>query len=121
VDSNLVSERISDVITSSGFSYSEISKMTGIPKSALQRYATGATEKIPPDRIRIIALKLRVSIGYLLGFTDDKNMERTIYMDHFSKTANLKEVVKRLDEDDIQKVTEYAEFILSQKAKRKDD
>ena len=49
------SERILQAIQNAELSYSELSKLTGIPKSALQRYATGETEKIPIDRIEAIS------------------------------------------------------------------
>lgn len=49
-------------------SYGELSAMTGIPKSALQRYATGETEKIPLPRIEQIANALDISAAYLLGW-----------------------------------------------------
>lgn len=48
-------ERINQAISRKGFSYPELSKMTGISKSSLQRYATGATKKIPIDVIDAIA------------------------------------------------------------------
>ena len=44
--------------------------MTGIPKSALQRYATGETEKIPINRLQIIAKALNVSAEYLMGWDE---------------------------------------------------
>ena len=53
-----------------GISYGELSAMTGIPKSALQRYATGATEKIPLSRVERIAKALGLSAGWLLGWED---------------------------------------------------
>ena len=55
----------------SGLSYGELSALTGISKSALQRYATGETGKIPPDRIEAIARAAGVSAAYLLGWADD--------------------------------------------------
>ena len=42
-----LSNRILNLILSKELSYAELSQLTGIPKSALQRYATGETEKIP--------------------------------------------------------------------------
>ena len=48
-------------------SYGLLSKMTGIPKATLQRYATGVTDKIPYDRLFLIARALGTSVGYLTG------------------------------------------------------
>ena len=62
------SERILKAIKDKNISYSELSKATGIPKSALQRYATGETEKIPIDRIESIAQAVNVSAQYIMGW-----------------------------------------------------
>lgn len=63
-----MAERIKSAIQTAGLSYGELSKLTGIPKAALQRYATGETSKVPIDRIEGIALHTGVSAGYLLGW-----------------------------------------------------
>lgn len=39
-------------IQSSGLTYKQLEEQTGVPKSAIQRYASGTTEKIPVDRLR---------------------------------------------------------------------
>lgn len=62
---NEISIRLSAAIEASGYSYGELSKLTGIPKSAIQRYATGTTEKIPVERLRALASALGVSLSAL--------------------------------------------------------
>ena len=62
-----LSNRILNLIEQQDFSYGELSGITGIPKSALQRYATGETEKIPFDRLELIAKALGTSAACLLG------------------------------------------------------
>lgn len=56
------------LIEASGLSYGELSNITGIPKSAIQRYATGETEKIPIDRIESLAHALSIPPEYLMGW-----------------------------------------------------
>lgn len=75
---SVISDRLLALINEKGMSYGELSKLTGIPKSALQRYATGETEKIPIERIKSIAKALNVSAGYILGWLDDKTSIFTI-------------------------------------------
>ena len=65
------SDRILAAVKKADLSYSELSKRTNIPKSALQRYATGETEKIPIDRIESIAQAVGVSTQYLMGWEDN--------------------------------------------------
>lgn len=67
------SKRIKQAIDDSRLSYGELSKITGIPKSALQRYATGETEKIPLDRLELIAQATRVDTAYLLGWAENSS------------------------------------------------
>ena len=62
-----LSNRILNLILSKELSYAELSQRTGIPKSALQRYATGETEKIPADRLELIAKALGTTAADLLG------------------------------------------------------
>ena len=59
-------KRIYEAIERSGYSYPELSKITGISKSSLQRYATGETVKIPIDSIEAIAKATNTSAKYLM-------------------------------------------------------
>ena len=63
-------ERIAQAIDNSQLSYRELSKLTGIPSSTLQRYASGQTEKIPIDKIEAIAKATKVSPTFLMGWED---------------------------------------------------
>lgn len=65
---NEVAERIRRILEEKNISYGELSKRTGISKSALQRYATGSTEKIPMDRLIKISLALDMSPLTLADF-----------------------------------------------------
>ena len=64
---SVLSDRLLKAITDSGYSYGELSKLTGIPKSAIQRYATGGTEKPPSDRMAQLARVTGASAAYLMG------------------------------------------------------
>ena len=66
------SERIQALVDNSGMSYQELEKFTGIKKSSLQRYASGATTKIPLDVIEKLSIAFNVSQKYLMGW-DEKN------------------------------------------------
>lgn len=66
-----ISQRLYKLISDNNISYGELSKLTGIPKSALQRYATGETEKIPISRIEIMAKALHTSAAFIMGWSDN--------------------------------------------------
>ena len=57
------SEKLYALIQSRGLSYGALAELTGIPKSAVQRYATGETAKIPLERIEALAKGARVLSG----------------------------------------------------------
>ena len=66
------SERIKALVEASGKSYQELEKLTGIKKSSLQRYASGATTKIPLDVIEKLSVAFNVSQEYLMGWEEQK-------------------------------------------------
>lgn len=65
------SERIKQLIEQSGRSYQELERITGVKKSSLQRYASGATTKIPLDVIEKLSATFGVSQEYLMGWIDE--------------------------------------------------
>lgn len=73
-----ISNRILSLIHEKNISYGELSNMTGIPKSALQRYATGQTEKIPIDRLDCIAKALGTTFAILMGWEAPLTSEQQI-------------------------------------------
>lgn len=66
-------ERISQAIKSKGLSYAELEKLTGVSKSALQRYASGETKKIPIDVVEQIAAATGVSARCLMGWEEPES------------------------------------------------
>lgn len=66
------SERIKSLVDSSGLSYQELEKLTGIKKSSLQRYASGVTAKIPLDVIEKLSSAFNVSQEYLMGWDEQE-------------------------------------------------
>lgn len=71
---NEKARRIKDLILQSGKTYQELEKVTGVKKSTLQRYATGATTKIPMDVIEKLETAFNVPRGYIMGW-DEKPAE----------------------------------------------
>ena len=69
------SKRIKLLIEQSKQSYVELEKTTGIKKSSLQRYASGATAKIPLDVIEKLSKAFNVSQEYLMGWTEETKVK----------------------------------------------
>lgn len=68
-------DRISKAIRDKGISFAELEHITGVSKSALQRYAAGETKKIPIDVIEKVAAATGVSARYLMGWEDADEQE----------------------------------------------
>ena len=66
------SERIKALVEQSGLSYQELEKLTGVKKSSLQRYASGATTKIPLDVIEKLSKAFHVPQEYLMGWDEEE-------------------------------------------------
>lgn len=94
-----LSNRILRLIEDKGLSYGELAEMTNIPKSALQRYATGETEKIPLPRIEILANALGVSSAYLIGWDTAGEQE--------TNNERQPSVSEELSEDEITLIQAY--------------
>jgi repressor LexA len=71
----LIIARLKECIVNSGYSYYELSKMTGIAKSNIQRYATGEVKKIPVDAVQLIARAVGISDAYIMGWSDVKSIK----------------------------------------------
>ncbi len=69
---SVLSERLKRAIKSSGLSQRDLEIKTGIPHSAIQRYASGSTDRVPIGRIEKMAGALGVTAEYLLGWDEEK-------------------------------------------------
>ena len=110
-----LSERLSYEVDKSGYSARELATITGIPKSAMQRYISGSTDKIPLSRLQKIADALHISSAYLACWTDDPNF--TLDEEKESppvETDELKVLIDSLSEEKKKQLEQYAKFLLSQ-------
>lgn len=95
-----MSDKILCLIKKSGISYGDLSTATKIPKSALQRYATGETEKIPLDRVAKIAAALNSTPAYLMGWVENepvKNDELDLENEKLFKNLSSEKKQQALD------------------------
>lgn len=65
-----VSERIREQMKLQDLSYGELAAATGLAKSAIHRYATGMTDKIPTEALEKLAAALGVTPTYLTGWEE---------------------------------------------------
>lgn len=83
-----IAKRLLETIQKRQMTYGDLATKTGIAKSAIQRYATGETKKIPLPRLEALADALGVSAAYLMGWDEPSPASRPL-------PAGLLPVVKR--------------------------
>lgn len=80
---NNISLKIKKAINDSGFTLMELQQKTGISKSAIQRYASGDTDKIPIDALKKIAKVTDVPASYLMGWDEKEHQDFENHEDAF--------------------------------------
>ena len=90
------SERIKLLIEQSGKSYQDLEKITGIKKSSLQRYASGATAKIPLTVIEKLSSAFNVSKEYLMGWDNLPKLNLQLFTENSPEEPKLTEGEKML-------------------------
>ena len=106
------SERIKSLIEESGKSYQELEKITGIKKSSLQRYASGATTKIPLDVIEKLSKAFNVSQEYLMGWNDETKENSPAEPELTEREQALLDFFRRIPEDHQQLVFQIIQAAL---------
>ena len=66
-----VSDRIRTRMLTLQLSYGELAAATGLTKSAVHRYATGMTDKVPTEALEKLAQALCVTPAYLTGWEEE--------------------------------------------------
>ena len=111
-----------------GLSYQELSDLTGINKSTLQRYEPGFIKKVPINQVQIIAKALNVTPGYLMGWENNKENQTYYLNPEAAKMAQeiydnpqykvLFDATKKLKPESIKEVMKFIDY---QKAKEEGD
>ena len=103
-----------------GLSYQELSDLTGINKSTLQRYETGFIKKVPINQVQIIAKALNVTPGYLMGWENNKENQTYYLNPEAAKMAQeiydnpqykvLFDATKKLKPESIKEVMKFIDY-----------
>lgn len=116
-DIELIVKRIRDRRIELGLSYQDIADATGISKSTIQRYETGAIRKVPINQIEELAKALHVTPSYLMGW-DDKpayytDMETAALAQFLHDNPEYKvmfDSTRDLDPKSIKEIMEFIKF-----------
>lgn len=75
---NEIVNRIKNRRIELGMSYQDLADKTGMSKSTLQRYETGAIKNIPLDKLEDLAAALQMDPAFLMGLP---SAEKNYYLD----------------------------------------
>lgn len=64
-------DRLTNLLAANKMSYQDLADITHINKATLHRYFTGATKKVPIERLWPIAFALNTTPQFLMGDTDN--------------------------------------------------
>lgn len=98
-----VSERIRTQMKLRNLSYGELAAATGLTKSAIHRYATGETDKIPTAALEKLATSLGVTPAYLTGWEDRPGTLAA----HFEG--------EEFSEDELKEIEDFVRFVKSRR------
>ena len=98
-----VSDRIRTLMEQRGLSYSELANAAGLAKSAVHRYATGLTDKVPTEALEKLAHALGVTPAYLTGWDEQP---RTLAA-HFEG--------EEFSDEELREIADFVRFVKSKR------
>ena len=96
-------ERLTAAIKNSGLSYRDLEKMTGVPRSTIGNYATGARTKVDFVSIKKLASALDVTPEYLYGLDE---LETRKGLEASPKWKAILAILETMPEDQVDRFLE---------------
>ena len=116
-DIELIIKRIKERRLALGMSYQDIADATGLSKSTIQRYETGAIRKVPINQIEDLARALHVTPAYLMGWEDSpgyySDLETVVLAEELKKRPHFRvmfDSTKDLDPESIKKIVDFIKY-----------
>lgn len=116
---NVDVDRIKNLAKSQGITMTFLAQSIGKYRSFLSAVRLG-TDRIDDDELLVIADKLHTTTDYLTGQTDDPEIPGAEKASPISmEKAALICLVRSLPDDDVRKISEYVDFIISRRDREK--
>ena len=116
------SKRIKETISKHHYTFEELEKTTGIPRSTLQRYVSGTTDKIPVTFYESVATATNTPVDYLLCIDliiKDKNIAPGAFAESDVEMISIKatekqwnSILNKLTQENRDRLQEQAELLL---------
>ena len=104
-----MSEIIRNERKKAGLTQEELAEKLGIQKSAVAKYESGRVENVKRSSIQKMSEIFGCDPAYLMGFRDNSS---TYNSEHDRMTAYAENLLHRLDDSDLIRVTERMETLL---------
>lgn len=116
---NVDVDRIKNLAKSQGITMTFLAQSIGKYRNFLSAVRLGA-DRIHDDELLVIADRLHTTTDYLTGQTDDPEIPGTEKGSPISmEKAALINLVRSLPDDDVRKISEYVDFIISHRNRKK--
>lgn len=109
-------ERIKELRTKKGVTQEELGKVIGVTKATIMKYEKGMVENLKRSSIEKLANYLDVTPSYLMCL---ENVEQKEKMNDFRFASHNGINIDGLDENDIEEITRFVEFIRNKKKNEK--
>ncbi|MFR0018625.1 MAG: helix-turn-helix domain-containing protein [Paraclostridium sp.] len=112
-------ERLRNLRKEKQITIEQLANDLGSAKSTISRYENGLRDP-KKDFLELLSKYFDVSVDYLLGNTDERELKQKPALDPSVKTIAAHRLgdVGDLDDDAIEKINEYIEFIRMQQQKK---
>lgn len=100
--------RLNNLMTDKNISQNKLAEMTGITQSSISDWANGKY-KPRQDKVYLLSEALKVSPAYLLGYTDNKNLDRYEVKE---ENDNLNILFNKLNDEGQEKVLNYTQDLV---------
>lgn len=116
-DIEIIIKRIKERRLALGLSYQDVADATGLSKSTIQRYETGAIRKVPINQIEELAKALHTSPNYLMGWDDNPgyftDIETAVLAQELKNHPQFRvmfDSTKDMDPDTVKKIIEFIKY-----------
>lgn len=79
-----------------GLSYQDLANETGLSKSTLQRYETGAISNIPLSKLSVLAKALQTTPAYIIGMDMENQLQHDCYVDFKNLSQKIRKRLRNI-------------------------
>jgi transcriptional regulator with XRE-family HTH domain len=87
----------------------ELGKLVGLKKAAIHKYESGIVQNMKRTTISKLANIFNVSPSYLLGYTDERNLQPT------KQENELINLILQLTDEETEELSKFVDYLISKR------